>query len=154
MVTPGSIGRSLLSRGLTPAEVVVSVLTTLFNDLAGLVIRLRRAGDADQDGGGGDADDDRADQAGADLLGDEPRPQGERTEHVAELPNLPQADSQLQGPGTEVDDPGEEPHDRHLAEYDHGQEREKPGERAEGVRGIDDRAQGNEEHHGEQVTER
>src|ERR1051326_6439097 len=98
MGTPGSMGRSLLSRGLTPVDVVVLlVLTTLFNDVAGLVIRQPRAGQTDEDGRRGDADDPGADQTGADLLGDETSREGKRSQHVAELSDLPEADGQLQG---------------------------------------------------------
>ena len=52
---------------------------------------------ADQYGRGRNADDDRADQPGARLPRDQARAECERTQHVAELAHLAQADPKFNG---------------------------------------------------------
>src|SRR5437773_7187845 len=115
---------------------------------------IRAVGDTDEDRRGGDADHHGSDESRAHIFADDARGQRQRAEHVAELAHLSQSDRNLQGPRAEVAEPRQEPHDQHLAADDHAQEREQPGERSEQVRRVDHRAERDEEHHGEKVTER
>src|ERR1051326_1669125 len=145
-LTPGSIGRSLRSRGVTPCVVFVSPVISSLNSLG---YRLIRSCHADEYRGSGDADDNRADQTRAHLLGYQPCAEGKRAEHVAEPPDLAEPDAQLDDPRTKMDHPREEPDDDHLRDHDHRKEGKEPRQRCGHVRRIDHRPERDEKHHRE-----
>src|SRR2546421_12998005 len=70
--------------------------------------------DADEYGRGRDAHHHGADQSGADLFADESGAEGERSQNVAELADLPLTYRELESPGAEMAEARQQPDHKDL----------------------------------------